>query len=709
MPWGTHFCCFHETQQDLIDTLVLFFRAGLENNEFCLWVVFDPLTEEDARGALLQAAPELDRYLAEGCIEIRLHDERFFQGGAFGPDGIVHSLHETLQQALTRGHAGMRVAGSPAELHNKDSSYFREFERELDRSVTDQPMIALCQFPLAENGAAEILDAGRIHQFAAAMRQGDWQILEIPELKRAKAEIAKLNELEQRVEERTWALVSANEQLRQEIAQRKQVEGELRKQKEILQSIVDHVPAMLKFTNQEGETELVNREWERVLGWSLSEMVSQGVDIYEEVYPDPKYRQSVLDFVAHSDGEWADFKTTIRGGLVIDTTWAVVRLSDGARICIGQDITQRKRAEEALRESEERFRQLAENIREMFWITTPDLKEMLYLSPAYESVTGRSREGLNGFQQSQSLLELIHPEDRASLAELAERRVVEEFDVEFRIIRPGGAVRWIRDRGFPIRDPSGKVYRVGGVAEDITERKLAQEKLKATTEQLRALSANLQSIRESEGTRVARRIHDELGGSITSLRWELEALGKMLHESRVEMQCPALEERLETMFRLADATINAVRQIASELRPSILDDIGLVEAIEWQAQRFQASTGITCQCNCSAENMPLGAEQSTAVFRIFQEALTNILRHARATRVQIATEEMGGAVVLTVRDNGKGITEAEKSGRPSLGILEMQERAHLVGGTINIAGMEGKGTTVILRVPVSGESEKIDL
>jgi signal transduction histidine kinase len=153
------------------------------------------------------------------------------------------------------------------------------------------------------------------------------------------------------------------------------------------------------------------------------------------------------------------------------------------------------------------------------------------------------------------------------------------------------------------------------------------------------------------------------------------------------------------MLRLSETTISAVRRISSELRPSVLDDLGLAAAIEWQARQFQTRTGIICHCEGSVENLDLDREQSTAIFRILQEALTNILRHARATRVEISIKEEAGEIVLTVGDNGRGITEDEKSRLQSLGLLGMRERAHLIGGAIDIIGVDAQGTVVTVRVP----------
>ena len=244
---------------------------------------------------------------------------------------------------------------------------------------------------------------------------------------------------------------------------------------------------------------------------------------------------------------------------------------------------------------------------------------------------------------------------------------------------------------------------------EITERKQAEADLRMTSEQLRALSARLQSAREEEGTRIAREIHDELGSMLTGLKWDLEELSRILSIQRGQSQLAVMREKLSALMKLTDMSVSTLRRIASELRPSVLDDLGLPAAIEWQAQQFQARTGIVCHCELSQENIELSAEQSTAVFRIFQEAMTNVLRHAQATRVDIKLNKEKGYFVLSVSDNGKGITESKKSEQQSLGILGMRERAHLIGGEIDIKGVAGKGTVVIVRVPSSGQDRVLKM
>ena len=237
---------------------------------------------------------------------------------------------------------------------------------------------------------------------------------------------------------------------------------------------------------------------------------------------------------------------------------------------------------------------------------------------------------------------------------------------------------------------------------EIAERNQAEVDLRTTSEQLRALSARLQSAREEEGTRIAREIHDELGSMLTGLKWDLEEISRMLSTQPGQSQLAVIREKLSALMKLTDMSVSTLRRIASELRPSVLDDLGLPAAIEWQAQQFQARTGMVCDCKRSLENIELSAEQSTAVFRIFQEAMTNVLRHAQATRVDIKMYKENGYFVLSVSDNGKGMKDGEILGTESLGLLGMRERAHLIRGEVSIKSAEGQGTVVTLRVPIAG-------
>lgn len=224
--------------------------------------------------------------------------------------------------------------------------------------------------------------------------------------------------------------------------------------------------------------------------------------------------------------------------------------------------------------------------------------------------------------------------------------------------------------------------------------------LGTSREQLRDLAAHLESVREEERTRIAREIHDELGQALTGLKMDLSWMDRRISETEEETRKALLSEKLKSSIKLVDTTIQSVRKIATELRPGVLDDLGLTAAIEWQALEFQERTGIRCELELPEEDLLLDQDRSSAIFRIFQELLTNIARHADATCATISLIKRTSRITLEVRDNGRGIEEEEISHAKSFGILGMRERALLLGGEFHIAGAPGEGTKVILDIPL---------
>jgi len=214
IPWGTHFCLFYDTKEALLDTLVPYCKAGLESDEFCLWVVAPPLTVAEALRALREAVPDFDRYSVDGSIEIVAANDWYLQDGAFDLSRVIAGWNEKLARASAKGYAGVRVTGDTAWLERKDWSDFVEYEESLNGAIAGQRLAVLCTYPLAACSATEILDVVRTHQFAVTRRQGTWEIIETAGHKQAKAEIKRLNdELELRVIERTSQLMMANEEL----------------------------------------------------------------------------------------------------------------------------------------------------------------------------------------------------------------------------------------------------------------------------------------------------------------------------------------------------------------------------------------------------------------------------------------------------------------------------------------------------------------
>jgi signal transduction histidine kinase len=228
------------------------------------------------------------------------------------------------------------------------------------------------------------------------------------------------------------------------------------------------------------------------------------------------------------------------------------------------------------------------------------------------------------------------------------------------------------------------------------ERELAEMELKRSQELFRNLSTHLQVVREEERTRIARKIHDDMGQALTALKIDLTWLNKKLTDDQ-----PLIREKLQSMVTLINETIETVHNLSEDLRPGILDDFGLSAAIEWQAEEFQKRTGIECRINLASDESNLSKEKSTNLFRIVQESLTNVIRHANATKVEINLSEKDGILLLEVADNGKGITKAAVTNPKSFGLIGIKERVHSLGGEVDISGTPNAGTRLKVKMPIS--------
>ena len=299
---------------------------------------------------------------------------------------------------------------------------------------------------------------------------------------------------------------------------------------------------------------------------------------------------------------------------------------------------------------------------------------------------------------TETFLSRIHPEDRLRIEQGINDALKEpvEYAVDYRILLPDGSIRHIHDVVYPLINDTGQVVERYGLVIDVTSRKRAGEKVQHSFGLMRALAARLERVREEERARVAREIHDQLGQAMTAIKMDLAALR---HELPRELKQASV--RTQRSLKLVEETIKVVRRIAAELRPGILDDLGLDAAVEWAAEDFEARTGITCRVRLPDSELALDPDLATALFRIFQETLTNVARHANATQVDVTLARTESGLSLEVHDNGKGISEEELQEGRSLGILGMRERALLLGGKLTIAGGAECGTTVRVWVPAA--------
>ena len=295
-----------------------------------------------------------------------------------------------------------------------------------------------------------------------------------------------------------------------------------------------------------------------------------------------------------------------------------------------------------------------------------------------------------------SMLDLVWPDDHPKLDALLRRAAQRNCRGEIRLQSRKGAPLSVHLSLNSFR--LDRTRAVCLIASDLSEMKRAEQELRASSEQLRNLAAHLLSVREEERARISREVHDELGQSLTAVKMDLAWLAGRLPRRNGQML-----KRIRSTRQLADSIIQSIRRISTELRPAVLD-LGLAAAVEWQVQEFQARSGIQCKVRLLTREV-VASNASTAMFRIFQETLTNVARHAKATRAEVVLQKQRDRLVLLIRDNGRGFDQADPSLSKSLGLLGMRERAAILGGRVNISSAPGKGTTVTAWIPLPSPEE----
>jgi two-component system, NarL family, sensor histidine kinase UhpB len=494
-------------------------------------------------------------------------------------------------------------------------------------------------------------------------------------------------------------------ELRRELAERARIEAvltkaqrELRHSEEHFRSLIEHTSDIITIVDESGVVLYGSPSVERVLGYPPEDLVgrkamelvhhddlSRVLEAHRAALRDPGAAQRGVEFrIRRKDGCWRVFEAL--GS-------AFQYRSAGPRVVLTlRDITDRQRAEVALRESEERLRLTLDAAKCGIWDWEIPSNRVTWSERVYE-LHGLTPETFGG--RAEDFLRAVHPEDVPRVGE-AIRRALEEradYGVEFRVIHPTtGETRWVWTNGQVLFGPDGTPLRMLGATLDVTERRQAEEALRASHEQLRQLAHRLDEVREEELTRISREIHDELGHALTALRLDLSWMVPKLRRNREPVR-----QKADEMLHLVDDTIDTVRRIASGLRPPVLEDLGLVAALETLLERFADQTGIRVELQASADDVPKVARR--ALYRIVQEALTNVARHSRASQVRVVLESSPDLVRLEVADDGVGIPPGMIENPGTLGLVGMRERATALGADFKVEGGPGSGTTVRATLP----------
>ncbi len=503
-----------------------------------------------------------------------------------------------------------------------------------------------------------------------------------------------------------------------DITERKRIEENLKLFSQAIEEATDGV----QIVDMEGKIVYANRAAEELYSYSRGELIGKHVD---ELNVDSEFaRRVVLPAIRETGGWNGELMRRHKNGyeFPIWLSASLVRNDRGEPVgMLGliRDMTERKHAEEMTKkallmanEEKARSEAIIAAIGDQMVVLDPEFN-IIYENDLAEQTIGShiGRKCYKAYESRDTVCE------DCPVALSFQDGLVHRGE---RIAQTVVGVMHLDMCSSPLKDTSGKVVAVIEMVRDITDRKKAEEALRRShdeleklvkvrtaelilsNEELRKFSQYLQEAREKERMVIAREIHDELGQSLTALKMDLSVLVRRLPAGEKN-----IAEKTESMAQLIETTIQNVKRISTELRPGILDHLGLTAALDWQAKEFEKRTGIYCDVVCEPEEITVDRDRSTALFRIFQETLTNVARHAHASRVSVLLKREDGELVLEVKDDGDGITKAQSSDTRSLGLVGMRERAHYWGGSLVISGARDKGTTVAARIPLGAAGESV--
>lgn len=484
-----------------------------------------------------------------------------------------------------------------------------------------------------------------------------------------------------------------------DISERKRAENEITRMRSLSETLIDSLPGVFYFYDETGKFIRWNKQFEKVTGYSSEEIaVMHPAQFFQGA--DKEHIINRIKQVFDTGTGDAEACFTTKEGRRIPYYFKAVRMEYDGKTCLlgtGFDMTEKRKAEEDIKLSEQKYRLLFHsNPMPMWMLSLPEYK-IIETNEATLRQYGYTREEFLALD----IFKLRPADEEDKLKRYTNRnfRGIHYAGV-WRHQRKDGAIIYVDITTYDTHYEGNAVRLVLGI--DVTEQHLAEERLKQSYESIRELTDHLHNVREEERMHIAREIHDELGQLLTVLKMDVAWLNKKLSPDP-----GPVKDKITDLLLLIDTTVKTVRRIASELRPSLLDDLGLIAAMEWHFEDFQKRSGIEGSCELPDQEIPLPDTLKIGLFRIFQESLTNVARHSGAKKVAVELQKNENRLILTIRDDGIGF-DAGDNKRKTLGLIGMRERTEVMGGEYCIEGEPGRGTTVRVSVPLPVQELKTE-
>ena len=470
----------------------------------------------------------------------------------------------------------------------------------------------------------------------------------------------------------------------------------LRKSEEQYRSVVEDQTELICRCLPDGTITFVNKAFCRYFGKIRDELIGQRYLPFIAVEDHERLKKHIAGLSGENPVAVIETRVIAAGGSIRWQQWTNRALFDEqGRIAdlqsTGRDVTDRKAAEDKLKESEEKYRLLIENVNESIVVAQDGM--LKFLNSKAVQLIGYSKEAI----LSLPFMEFVQPDDREMVSvNYAKRMKGEEVptNYSFRVVTKEGVIKWL-ELSAVLFTWEGRPATLNFLS-DITERKKAEEELKKSHEQIRSFAKRLAEAEEIERQKIARELHDRVGQNLTALGINLSIMQNQLSDTLTEQT----DTRLKDSMSIVEETARRIRDVMSDLRPSVLDDYGLMAAIRWLGERIAKRTGLIIHVEDEDSKVDLPPETESTLFRIAQELLTNITKHAKATEVSIRLDSMDGKVQFVITDNGIGFdpTAFNQTGEPRWGLLNVRERAEAVDGILTIASRPGQGTRIVIEV-----------